>query len=407
MAKPAEWTFLVYMAGDNNLSGAGDTDLAEMRQVGSSGHLNVVVQFDNAGDNGTRRIHVGHHGGHEKVVQLAETDSGSPEVLVDFVRWAHKAYPAKRYALVLWNHGGGWEPAEIERIARASRSPGFSVREAPLRAASKLRRAFFRHTLERILATSADERAILSDDGSGHSLDTVELGKALEEIVGLLGQPIDLLGMDACLMANLEVAFQAAPYAKVLVASEETEPADGWPYGTVLDLLAEDPLLPPAELGGRIVEHYLRSYAGNAEAGDVTQAAFDLSKIDQLVTPFDALAQALLVEMPGAANTLWSAHRHSASFWDGTLRDLGQLAGGLEAKGSAAVAGAARDLLAALEPGPGRAILAAGGQGKKVDSCRGVSIYLPSEAAISPYYGDLELAKRTQWPRLLEAYARA
>ena len=47
---------MVYMAGDNNLSTAGDADLKEMRQVGSNDRVNVLVEFDNAGNQGTRRI---------------------------------------------------------------------------------------------------------------------------------------------------------------------------------------------------------------------------------------------------------------------------------------------------------------------------------------------------------------
>jgi len=42
----AEWTWLVYMAGDNNLEGAGRVDLSEMQKVGSTAQVNVLVQFD-------------------------------------------------------------------------------------------------------------------------------------------------------------------------------------------------------------------------------------------------------------------------------------------------------------------------------------------------------------------------
>ena len=37
----AKWTFMLYMAGDNNLSSAGDADLAELRQVGSTPDVNA------------------------------------------------------------------------------------------------------------------------------------------------------------------------------------------------------------------------------------------------------------------------------------------------------------------------------------------------------------------------------
>ena len=41
-----QWTFLVYLVGDNNLEGAGIDDLNEMEQVGSSDQVNIIVQFD-------------------------------------------------------------------------------------------------------------------------------------------------------------------------------------------------------------------------------------------------------------------------------------------------------------------------------------------------------------------------
>ena len=57
-------------------------------------------------------------------------DSGNPETPLGFVRWCHNRYPAERYALVLWNHGGGWAPAEVDRMAREARTQGYSPREA-------------------------------------------------------------------------------------------------------------------------------------------------------------------------------------------------------------------------------------------------------------------------------------
>ena len=45
----ADWTVMVYLAGDNNLDGAGAADLREMKKVGSSASVNVIAQFDRAG----------------------------------------------------------------------------------------------------------------------------------------------------------------------------------------------------------------------------------------------------------------------------------------------------------------------------------------------------------------------
>ena len=40
------WTFMVYMAGDNNLDPEGVQDLQEMKKVGSTAEVNVIAQFD-------------------------------------------------------------------------------------------------------------------------------------------------------------------------------------------------------------------------------------------------------------------------------------------------------------------------------------------------------------------------
>ncbi len=58
MTPPAEWTFAVYLAGDDNLSDAGDQDLAEMRSVGATDEINIVVEFDNAGNAASLSSHL-------------------------------------------------------------------------------------------------------------------------------------------------------------------------------------------------------------------------------------------------------------------------------------------------------------------------------------------------------------
>lgn len=137
-----EWTIMIYLAGDNNLSSAGERDLEEMRQIGSTDDVNVLAEFDNAGNQGTRRFHIQKDGISEHIVELGETDSGDPAVLIDFVKWVKQNYPAKRYALVLWNHGSGWSPTEIDRIAHKIGTADYNVREASERSASPLGRLF-------------------------------------------------------------------------------------------------------------------------------------------------------------------------------------------------------------------------------------------------------------------------
>ncbi|MHB9099341.1 MAG: hypothetical protein ACYC5X_16130, partial [Syntrophales bacterium] len=54
----AKWTFLVYMAGDNNLDGAALRDIAEMARAGSTKEVNILVQLDRIEDNLTRRFRI-------------------------------------------------------------------------------------------------------------------------------------------------------------------------------------------------------------------------------------------------------------------------------------------------------------------------------------------------------------
>ncbi len=406
----AEWTVMVYLAGDNNLSTAGNKDLREMRAVGSTNAVNVVAEFDNAGDRGTRRYHIQPGGEGETTVSLGETDSGDPAVLLDFVAWAAEHYPARRYALILWNHGGGWEPAEMDRIARSVDARNYNTREVTERSATPLARAFFRTTLETIFSLpTPTERAICSDDGSGHSLDTIELGRVLEQAVDRLGQPLDLLGMDACLMSNLEVAYQARPFARTMVASEENEPNDGWPYDAVLRQLVAHPEMTTPDLAAHIVDAYIASYVDRGYTGAVTQSAFDLSRVEDLALPLDDLAGALIAHMPDAAQEIWIAQRGSTRFWHNTLWDVAHFCEVLEgATADEAVGDAARAVRAALTPGPDRFLIAEAHSGAKVERCGGVTAYLlPPLDDISRYYAELEFARDHRWHSMLQAYHAA
>lgn len=405
-APKAKWTFMVYIAGDNNLSSAGAEDLREMREVGSSADVNVVVQYDNAGNQGTQRFRV-LKGGNDLVQTLGETDSGDPNVLLDFVKWAKAGYTAERYALILWNHGGGWEPLAIDTIAQEVRSPGYSEREGTERSSSTLRRAFFRPTLEAILRLdSPQERAIACDDGTGHALDTIELGKVLEKTMAVLGQKLDLLGMDACLMSNLEVAYQAQPYVNYVVASEESEPNEGWPYEMILAELVAAPDMSTAELASAIVKTYVQSYKAMGYTGDVTQAALDLSQMTPLNSALDALSAALLARMPAASTQIWKAQRKTKRFWHNTLADIGHF--GKEMKRATRqrpIRVAADAVMDALEPGAGKLVIAEAHNGSGVREVTGVTLYMPSPlVGLSKFYGDLAFAKQQAWVQLLKAY---
>ena len=409
---PAAWTVMVYMAGNNSLSDAAEVDLGEMRQVGSTEAVQVCAFVKEADGAGARRMVIGRHGAGEHVERLGDLDSGAPQTVVDFVTWAAGQAPAERYALVLWNHGGGWRPGDLEQLytqvhgASAAKSrDGRS--EINVRAGQGVGRALFTTTVKAILSLpDRSQRDICADDGSGHSLDTIELGNLCRTIQHELGQPLDLLGMDACLMSNLEVAYQVRRSVRHIVGSEDLEPGAGWPYQDVLRDLNRTPAMDGAQLGRAVVERYVASYAHEKSQWPVTQAVVSTAHIDDLSDAIDELSGALRAGISAEWPKLMTAQSKSVRF-QFDLVDLGSLCDGLEfTSTSPAVKAAATKVKAGLADG--QYVLAEGHLGDPVASCTGVSTYLPPPTdPVSPYYKDLAFAKRHHWDDLLRDYAHA
>ncbi|CAN2044504.1 exported hypothetical protein [Candidatus Magnetomoraceae bacterium gMMP-1] len=266
----ADWTFMVYLDGDNNLEGEAIDDFLEMASVGSDSNINIVVQLDRIPGEDSRfgnwkdcqRFLVGYQV--PPRVQNAvsdwgdglggrEVDMADPQTLIDFVEWGMDNYPAEKYALILWNHGGGW-----------------------------------RDKLDSIDSISPSLKEVCYDDTTGwyEALYMNEVKSALAAINEEKGR-VNLVGFDACLMGMIEVAYEIKDFADIMVGSEETEPAEGWPYNTLLADLVASPDMEPGDLGAIIVDRYGEAYDN---MGDETQSAIDLSKLDMLASAVDFLS---------------------------------------------------------------------------------------------------------------------
>jgi hypothetical protein len=408
----AKWTFMVYVAGYNSLSSFAGKDLAEMRKVGSSDGLKVAVFVNRLEQQAAHRIIVGKDGKAEERENLgANVDSGSPQTLLDFIRWAKLKAPAERYALVIWNHGSGWDPLDFDELYEHVKAVGVTPRELSVRAASQLGRSLFRPTLETALSKpNAGARAIASDDGTGHSLDTLELGEVLAKAHKELDRPLDLLGMDACLMSCLEVAYQSEKDVRAVVSSEELEPGDGWPYDKILADLRSNPSMDGAALGRVVVKRYIESYKAHEELWPVTMCAIHSAGIEPFADVLDTFTMALrraISDDDVDATRLLRAHTRSARF-EGDLIDLRTLCEQVRSQPfETAVKTAAKKVLDALKPG-GDFVVANANLGDGVEHCGGVTAYLPAPTdEISPYYKDLRFAKRHGWDEFLRSYRRA
>lgn len=403
-----QWTLLVYMAGDNNLETYGAKDLGEMARVGSSQDVAIVTQFDRMSDQQTRRYYITADGDLEAdcVAELPETNTGDPEALLDFITWASRAYPAKRYALVLWNHGTGWKDDDIYRSAlRQGVEDRITRGQVRGLTSGRVGRALFSTTLERLVVEAAEnERAILFDDSSADFLDNVELRSVLQDAAEHLGQPLDLLGLDACLMNMLEVHYQVRDLCRVVVGSQEIEPGDGWPYDAVLTHLTREPDMSPEDLGRAIVQAYVGFYQGHFPGLSVTQSAIRTAGIEALAGVLDALALALIDSLKDrqTLGLLFGALRSAQSFSDRDYVDLEHFCLLLSEAGAGRISEAARHVAGSLL-GKESPVIAQAYHGPDVTHARGLSIYLPVRT-LSPLYGRLEFAQQNHWDEFLDAF---
>ncbi len=261
---PAEWTVMIYMAADNDLEGPALTDLDEIESGLPESGVNVVVMIDrsrgyaeelgNWHDSRVLLMKPNREEGRvdlQELARIGEVNTGDPKTLSDFISFSMNRFPARRYGLILWDHGGGWQ-------------------------------------------------AMASDDdlgnGDGHdSLTTAELSTALRTALPP-GFKLDLIGFDMCLMAQLEVAYEVADFANFMVASQAIEPGYGWPYHFLLPEFANVKATPRA-LASNIVKRY-GEYADKEAEVIATQSAIDLNQIRNVRESLDALSTRLIASAP-------------------------------------------------------------------------------------------------------------
>ncbi|WP_445487866.1 clostripain-related cysteine peptidase [Rhodopseudomonas sp. RCAM05734] len=409
----AKWTFMVYMAANNDLSDFASSNLDDMRKVGSNDDVKVVVFVKQQGAPGTptnaRRIQIGKKGQPDVLENLGSVDSGHPQTVIDFIRWGVQTAPAARYAVILWSHGSGWSPDDMDQLYKKVQfnAAALTRGEAKVLANSSLGRVFFSTTLATVLAApTSHARAVLADDETGHSLDTLELGSVLSSATSAMGHRIDLLGMDACLMNDLEVAYQVANDVGVIVGSEELEPGAGWSYDSILSFLVNDADAHATDLAKTIVSSYISRHGGSPELWPVTQSALKSDELGNFADTLDALVAALRPQLQTGWPMIQRAHLGGARF-KMNLVDLLTFCTKLEESAvDGGVKAAARKVARALKPGG--LIITEGHFGKTVAGCGGVSIYFPPAGlGISKYYGDLQFAKERSWSQFLSEYQAA
>ena len=238
-------TVMIYMNGSDLETQAGEatTDISEMLESGIGSNVNVIIQTmgtrkwqDFGISSKTSQIYRVNNGELELLEDdLGQLDCTRSETLSRFISYGKTNYPADRYIFIFWDHGGG--PVY-----------GFGYDE-------------------------------WQDEQSSLTLD--EMQKAFQENSDV---HFDIIGMDCCIMGNMETGFVLAPFCKYALLSEDFESGLGWSYKNWMGYFEDDPGMSTPLLGKKIIDSVIKANE-EEEGGDSTtmimvneRAVSDLAK---------------------------------------------------------------------------------------------------------------------------------
>lgn len=251
----AEWTVMIYLCGTDLESGRFKSATHNLQQIAVTDpvdSVNVVIETG-----GTKKwqaeeslgIKIANdklqrwtwaQDGFTLVEELPEACMSHAETLSGFIRWSAENYPAKKYMLLLWDHGGG------------------------------------------------SNSGLICDENYGMTIMPVySLERALKEG----GTHFDLILTDTCLMASLEMSQAVAPYADYLAASEEVMAGEGTNYTKWLQYLYDRPDCTGKQLGKQICDLTQQYYVESGDSSTVsafTMSVIDLSKIGAVAEATEA-----------------------------------------------------------------------------------------------------------------------
>jgi len=249
-----EFTIMIFMNGSDleSVYAAGTADIKEM----------AASRFDERNINlliftgGSRKWHMRDipndantifqmkNGKLSKLTDAGNDSAGDPKTLSAFIDYCQTEFPAKKYGLILWNHGGG-----------------------------------------AIVGYGADERYEQNPEKAVMRL--TEIDNAFSN--SIKGRNLEFIGFDTCLMSTIEMANIAEKYSSYLIASEEVEPEQGWDYSFLGQIKLNDS---GYEIGKYIIDSYARFYEKMDLRDFATLSMTDLSKIDSVSESFENLAAA-------------------------------------------------------------------------------------------------------------------
>ncbi len=357
-ATAADWTLMVYMDADSNLHNAGIDDMSEMEACSNNSAINIIVLFDGQyyGDSTLYKIthnnksDLGDGGG--VIPSNGECDMSDYLQLDKFVDWTQANYPADKYLLSIWNHGDGIFRGQSDIPMFKGVCGGMKLWE-----------------IDGVLETTVD--------------------------------PIDIVGFDVCLLGQIETGWQLSNNCDYVIASEETEPFDGWEY-TAFDLVCDNPSATPTDLIEEIIDDYF-DYSSGAD----TQAGQDLTVLrGNLNTDLEAFCTELIAacydyksDITAARSSAWNSYSNP------DCKDLYEFAEAISNDSDlpTSLRDSADDFCAEWEN-----FIVAGGLHHPSDDASGATVYFPTNAPNASnwnaYISNITFTD-TSWDEFLLEYA--
>lgn len=350
----AKWTILVYSAADNDLTDYQVDDIKEMETVGSDAHTNLVAQVDQGGDVGAARYLLQKSSdpsqiSSPKVQDLGATNMADPNQLADFIQWGMKRYPAEHTMVVISDHGNGW-------------------------------------------------RGAVQDDSHQGWMSCGMIREGFEKAQAATGKKIDVLGMDACLMASTEFAHEMKDVADYLVVSEQTEGGDGWNYSKILNPEMLNNLKSMQTMKINVEPRQLAVLGvTSAEAHQSTlptMTAIDTSKMPALTDAVGSLGRAIAASQTSGSVFRGIARRTEA--FSG-YKDLGDFSKRVQdvCRTDEPVREAAHGTAQALQ----EAVIAEQ-HSSSYPGATGLTIEIPSWGGVPKGYTSLKFDEATQWSQV-------
>lgn len=292
-AENAAWTVMIYLCGTDleSKNGMATENLLEISKTLANQQVNVLIEtggakawstketlgFDIATDRLQRYKY--DENGFTLVEERPLSNMAQTETLTEFIRWGQENYPADRYMLTIWDHGGG--------------------------------------SMEGVILDELHNSAVMSLEDLGRALDDANV-------------PLELLFMDTCLMATIETCAVVDGQTRYLVASEETVPGYGGNYKGWLQYLFDNPECDSARLGRVICDTVQQKYAeqGAGAADTVTMSVIDLKKMDAVYTAFDGMFAEVgsLLQNVNAFSEFAVAISRSETYYASEMRDIADMA---------------------------------------------------------------------------------